>query len=110
MVFSAGTPGGFGSVIGSWGGPAESRPWRPATPGRGDGVTFQVNDPPAGLNSDFSVSVNSRGSPIALPKSSCQTGDVEVWNVFEIFSVEPAGAEPSICEWSERSAVAWSIV
>ena len=55
------------------------------------------------------MSVNIRGSPIAFPKSSCQTGEVEVWNVFEIRSVEPAGAEPSIREWSELSAVAWSI-
>ena len=53
-----------------------------------------MNEPPGALSSDVSVSVNIRGSPIAFPKSSCQTGEVEVWNVFEIRSVEPAGAEP----------------
>jgi hypothetical protein len=57
-----------------------------------------------------SVSVNRIGSPIELPKSSSQTGDVEVWKVFESLSVEPAGAAPSITECSEVSAVAWSIV
>ena len=56
------------------------------------------------------MSVNWIGSPITVPKSSCHTGEVEVWNVFEMRSVEPAGAEPSITEWSAVSAVAWSIV
>ena len=75
-----------------------------------DGFTFQVKLPPGAFSSDVSVSVNWRGSPMVLPKSSCHTGEVEVWNVLEIFSVEPAGAVPSIREWSEASAVAWSIV
>ena len=56
------------------------------------------------------MSVNWIGSPIELPRSSRHTGEVDVWKVFEIRSVEPAGAEPSITEWSAVSAVAWSIV
>ena len=47
---------------------------------------------------------------MTLPKSSCHTGEVEVWKVFEIRSVEPVGAAPSITEWSAVLAVAASIV
>src|SRR4029453_17831381 len=39
----------------------------------------------------------------ALPPARsppCPTGEVEVWKVFEMRGVEPAGAEPSITEWS----------
>ena len=56
------------------------------------------------------MSVNWSGSPIELPRSSAHTGDVAVWKLFESLSVDPAGAVPSITEWSEASAVAWSIV
>ena len=75
-----------------------------------DGFTCQANVWPVVVISELSVSVNRIGSRITVPKSSCHTGEVEVWKDFEMRSVEPAGAEPSITEWSAVSAVASSIV
>ena len=55
------------------------------------------------------MSENRIGAPIELPRSSFHTGEVAVWNVFVSRSVDPAGAVPSITEWSDASAVASSI-
>src|SRR5919108_2086753 len=87
--FSGGTPGGLASAIVSCGGPVASRPWRPATNGRVDGFTSHLNEPPGAFSSDVSVSANWIGLPIELPRSSRHTGEVEVWKLFEMRSVEP---------------------
>ena len=87
-----------------------ARPWRPATSGRVDGFTCQANLGPEGASSDVSVSVKLSGSPIVLPRSSRQTGDVAVSKLFDSRSVDHGAAVPSITEWSETSAVASSIL
>ena len=97
-VFSAGWPSGLAIAIGPCGGPSASRPSRPATTGRVDGLTFHSNVGPSVTIEYSSVSENSWTGPMSVPKSLFQIGEVSVMNDLRIFSVEPVGAEPSMTE------------
>src|SRR5215216_6566649 len=77
-VFSAGCPSGLANAIGSCGLATGLRPNRPATYGRVDGLSAQLNRPPGALSVDVSTSVYRIGSP-TLP-SGAVTGAVGVWN------------------------------
>jgi hypothetical protein len=92
------------------GGPVGSRPRRPATTGRVDGVTCHSNGPPALASRRSSPSSKRIGSPRAVPKSFSHRGScVLVVNDFESFSRWPAGAVPVSTECVAVSRVAWSI-
>ena len=94
-VFSAGIPAGLASVIGACGGPRGSRPWRPATAGRVDGLTATRSARPSVvIVYSQRVREQSADRPMLVPKSSFQTGEVAVMKLFVIVSVEPAGARP----------------
>ena len=91
------------------GGPVGSRPSRPATIGRVDGFTFQVNRPPSECSVLSSESGNSCAAPISVPMLFCHTGEVEVMKLLWIFRFHPLGALPVITEWSAAVAVDASI-
>src|SRR3954471_11940707 len=79
-VFSAGCPAGLANVKSACGGGTASRPSRPATTGRVDGLTFHSKVEPAVVILYSSVSGNDSAAPTSVPKSLFHTGDVAVVN------------------------------
>ena len=109
MVNPAGSPAGLTIGMFGCGGPVGSRPTRPSTTGRVDGLTFHSNASDDVVIEYSSRSSNRIGSPMSLPLSSCHTGDVAVWNSLRIVSFDPFGAVPRSTECDSVCAVASSI-
>src|SRR5215213_6676637 len=79
-VFSAGSPGGLANVKPACGSATASRPSRPATTGRVEGLTFHSKVAPSVVILYSSVSPNDSAGPMSVPKSLFHTGDVAVVN------------------------------
>ena len=92
---SAGTPAGFVSVAVGCAGACATRPLRPATTGRVDGLTAQLNRPPRVSSDELSRSRYSIGSLVRFgSESSTMTGEVSEVNCLRTVSCRPCGALP----------------
>src|SRR3954463_15602496 len=109
--FSAGTPAGLTSGTPGGAGPGGPPPRGPATYGRVDGFTAQLNAPSPPVTIELCSRSGNRIGAVGCsdPSAGCSTGDVSVSNALSIVSVAPFGASPRITEWFAPSTVASSI-
>ena len=94
-------PAGLVSAADGCGGAVGSRPSRPATTGRVDGLTAKENLPPS---ESYVLDRESAKYWTTLPWP--MTGDVAVMNSLLTSRDQPVGAVPTMVEWYAGSAVA----
>lgn len=106
-VFSAGMPAGFATAMLACAGASGSRPYRPATIGRVEGLTAQVKRPFRLRSELVTVSVKVSGG-VVVP-SGCTTGEVWPVVVRDSWRSQPRGATPRSVLWKAGSRVARAI-